>query len=267
MSADLSIVGSDRVDFQPVASLPLRMVSAITRGRAHFLICLALAALQITAPAYGQREQETPPPLQFYKGRRIAQTMHFSGANWLLRTEREEEERCSLMIANLGVTPGMTVCDMGCGNGFYALQLSKLVGESGKVLGVDIQPEMLELLKKRAEEKGVKNVVPILGTLVDPGLPKGEIDLILCVDVYHEFSHPEQMLKKMREALSPNGVIALLEYRREDPEVRIKLLHKMSRAQIMKEFPSNGFRLVREFDRLPWQHMMFFGRDDTTQND
>jgi hypothetical protein len=118
------------------------------------------------------------------------------------------------------------------------------------------------MLERRAAEQGIDNIEPVLGTVMDPRLPAGEVDLILCVDVYHEFSHPEHMLVKMREALSRDGVIALLEYRAEDPAVPIKPLHKMSKAQIMKEFPPNGFKLVKEFDRLPWQHMMFFARDD-----
>jgi ubiquinone/menaquinone biosynthesis C-methylase UbiE len=198
-------------------------------------------------------------------GRQIAQTMHYLGAPWLIRENRENQERCSLMLANLDVKPGMTVCDMGCGNGFYALQMAKMVGEEGIVLGVDIQPEMLKLMGERAAEQGITNVKPILGTLADPKLPKGEVDLILCADVYHEFSHPEQMLAAMRASLAPNGVVVLLEFREEDPKVPIKPLHKMSKAQVNKELTANGFKLVKEFDKLPWQHMMFFGKDESAE--
>ena len=120
---------------------------------------------------------------------------------------------------------------------------------------------MLHLLQERAKEADIENIEPIEGTLVDPRLPAGTVDLILCVDVYHEFSHPEQMLAAMRRSLKPKGVIVLVEFRSEDPKVPIKRLHKMSKAQIMKELPPNGFKLVREFNELPWQHMMFFGRD------
>ena len=154
----------------------------------------------------------------------------------------------------------MVVCDMGSGNGFYSLQMAKEVGETGRVLAVDIQQEMLRLLQARADEAEIENIEPILGTLTDPKLPKGQVDLILCVDVYHEFSHPEHMLAAMRESLKPDGVVVLVEFRIEDPKVPIKILHKMSKDQINKELPPNGFRLVREYDELPWQHMMFFGR-------
>jgi ubiquinone/menaquinone biosynthesis C-methylase UbiE len=206
--------------------------------------------------------RKAPPPLKSYKGRLIAQTMHYLGAPWLVRDNREQEERCTLMLANLGVKRGMTICDMGCGNGFYTNKLAKMVGEEGHVYGVDIQAEMLALLNERADKEGVMNITPVLGTFTDARLPKGEIDLILCVDVYHEFSHPEHMLAAMRNALAKDGLIVLVEFRTEDPKVPIKPEHKMSKKQILKELPPNGYRLVKEFDKLPWQHMMFFGRDE-----
>lgn len=206
-----------------------------------------------------------PPPLTEYQGRQIAQTMHYSGAPWLLRESRQREEDCETMIKQLRIRPGMTVCDMGCGNGFYALQLAPLVGDTGRVLAVDIQPEMLRLLQARAAEAEVANIETRLGTVVDPKLPRALLDLILCVDVYHEFSHPEQMLATMRQALKPTGVVVMVEFREEDQDVPIKPLHKMSKRQVLKELELNGFKLVRDFDGLPWQHMMFFGRDESWQ--
>lgn len=204
-----------------------------------------------------------PPPLKEYKGREIAQTMHYLGAPWLTRESREREEDCTTMLAALQVKPGDVVCDLGCGNGFYSLKLAKLAGEKGRVLAVDIQREMLGLLKDRAAEEKIANIEPIHGTVVDPKLPDGAVDLVLLVDVYHEFSHPEQMLAAIRKSLKPTGRVALVEFRAEDPNVPIKPLHKMSKAQIMKEIPPNGFKLVEEFDKLPWQHLMFFQLDTT----
>jgi len=204
------------------------------------------------------KAEKIPPPLKFYKGREIADAMHYSGAPWLVRESREREEDCATMLKALNVKPGQTVCDMGCGNGFYTLKLAKLVGEKGQVLAVDIQPEMLSLLKERAKEEHLTNIKPILGTTVDPDLPEGHVDLILCVDVYHEFSNPEEMLAAMRKSLKRGGRVALVEFRAEDPKVPIKPLHKMSKEQILKEWPTNGFKLVDQFDKLPWQHLMFF---------
>lgn len=201
---------------------------------------------------------DPPPPLTEYMGRRIAQTMHYSGAEWLIRNEREREERSSLMLANLGIRPGMTVCDLGCGNGYHTLPLARMVGAAGRVYAVDIQPQMLEMLRARLEKEDVENVTPILGSVHNPRLPDGTIDLVLMVDVYHEFSHPQHMLEAIHRALAPDGLVVLVEFRAEDPNVPIKPLHKMSKEQINKELTANRFELYKEFDGLPWQHMMFF---------
>lgn len=214
-----------------------------------------------------QNEPQIPAALTRYKGRRIAQTMHYTGAEWLIRNVREREERCSLMLANLGVRIGHTVCDMGCGNGFHSLPIAKMVGEKGLVIGVDVQPEMLSFLRTRMEKQGIENVVPILGSFHNPHLPPDTNDIVLMVDVYHEFSHPVQMLDSIRKSLKPKGLVVLVEYREEDPDVPIKPLHKMSKAQINKEMKANSFQLVKEYDLLPWQHMMFFGKDDVDFTD
>jgi ubiquinone/menaquinone biosynthesis C-methylase UbiE len=223
---------------------------------------LAATSLALVADRISAAEEQIPPALETYHGRQIATTMHYLGAPWLTRESREREEECSRLLEILRLEPGQTVCDMGCGNGFYSLPLAKRVGESGNVVAVDIQPEMLELLKERAAEEGIKNIEPVLGTVIDPKLAESSIDVVLMVDVYHEFSHPEHMLRAIRRSLKPTGRVALVEFRGEDPDVPIKPLHKMTKAQIMKEFPPNGFKLVEEFDALPWQHVMFFQRDD-----
>ncbi len=215
-----------------------------------------------TIESRDDRPAGVPAGLTHYEGREIAQTMHYMGAPWLTREERESEEKCSLMLANCKIRPGMSVCDMGCGNGFYSFRLAEMVGPEGVVYAVDIQQEMLVLLREEMERRGVDNIVPILGSVHHPRLPAGQIDAILLADVYHEFSHPEQMLAEMRQSLKPNGFAILLEFRTEDPNVPIKELHKMSKDQIMKEWPVNGFKLLDEFDGLAWQHMMFFGRDE-----
>jgi 2-polyprenyl-3-methyl-5-hydroxy-6-metoxy-1,4-benzoquinol methylase len=215
----------------------------------------APAAAPSTKPA-------VPPGVAEYMGRRVAPAMSFhgGGASWLLRRMREEEERTSMLMPELRLTPGMTVCDLGSGNGYHSLPMAKAVAPGGKVLAVDIQQEMLDQLKERAAAAGVTNVETVLGEVHDPKLPPGSCDLILLVDVYHEFSHPAQMLVAMHKALKPDGLVALVEFRGEDPEVPIKPEHKMTKAQIHKEWEASGFVLAREFDKLPWQHLMFWKR-------
>lgn len=234
------------------------------------LSCCLVAVLMNTATsdcALAQKaeqvEEKIPPGRTKYLGRRIAQTMSFHGANWLIRSEREAEERASDAIVQLDLKPGMVVCDLGCGNGYYSLEMAKLVSPGGKVLAVDIQPEMLHLLELRCKESGVENIEPILNTVADPKIPEESVDMLLMVDVYHEFSHPQQMLAGIRKGLKPKGLIALLEYREEDRTVPIKPEHKMSKRQILKEYAANGFQLAKQYDGLPWQHLMFFEKDPT----
>ncbi|MDB6070949.1 MAG: Methyltransferase type 11 [Verrucomicrobiales bacterium] len=221
----------------------------------RLLLCLLLLLPTLNLPA---AEEADPPALTEYKGRTIARTMHWTGAEWLMRANREQEENAALMIKELRIQPGWNICDLGCGSGYHALTMSTLTGEKGKILAVDIQQEMLDMLNARAAGRGLKNIQPILGTYHDPKLPPASCDLILLVDVYHEFSHPEHQLKAMHAALKPEGRIALVEYRAEDNKVPIKPEHKMSKEQIRREWLPMGFEVDREFDGLPWQHLIFF---------
>jgi len=185
--------------------------------------------------------------------------MHYTGAPWLVRESRQREEDCRMLLEALAIKPGQTVCDLGCGNGFYTVELARMVGPRGTVYAVDIQPQMLRMLAERAAAEGLRNIRPVLSTPIDPRLPAGELDVVLCVDVYHEFSHPEAMLARIRESLADGGRLVLAEFRGEDPAVPIKPLHKMTKAQVRAELEPAGFLLAREFDRLPWQHLLFWG--------
>ncbi|MCP4885371.1 MAG: methyltransferase domain-containing protein [Planctomycetaceae bacterium] len=221
------------------------------------------AAAEANTTEAGERPRPQEEARRSYLGRVLAKPMSHLGAPWLIRPERDEEERASESFQQLKLTEGMVVCDLGCGNGYWTLPMARDVGAEGRVLAVDIQREMLQKLRERSARIKLNNIEPILGVVNDPRLPKAEVDLVLMVDVYHEFSHPESMLWSIRRSLNPEGVVALLEYREEDPSVPIKPLHKMSKSQIMKEYQANGFKLVREYNKLPWQHLMFFARDDS----
>ncbi len=237
------------------------MVRLISILSAAVLIPLSFALADKDAGVKKKEKTAAEPPARTeYMGRTIARTMGWQGAPWLIRKEREEQERASEVMKNLGLKEGMVVADIGCGNGFYALPIAEKVGEKGKVYGVDIQEEMLKFLKKRAGSRGLKNIVPVHNKLWDAMLPADSVDMALMVDVYHEFSHPELMLKSLHKAMKKDGLVVLLEFRLEDPKVPIKLLHKMTKAQCLKEFEANGFKLVKTYDKLPWQHMLFFQR-------
>jgi ubiquinone/menaquinone biosynthesis C-methylase UbiE len=188
-------------------------------------------------------------------GRVIAPVMSAAGADWLERGERESEESPSKAIRALDIKPGMTVCDLGAGSGYYTVRMSRLVGPTGKVYAVDIQPKMLEILARRLKSEGIGNVVPVLSSEDDPKLPPKSQDLILLVDVYHEFARPQIMLQRMREALKDDGRLVLLEFRKEDASVPIRLEHKMSIAEVKAELEPEGFQIDKVLDVLPWQHI------------
>ena len=158
----------------------------------------------------------------------------------------------------LQIAKGATVADIGAGVGFFTWRLAEVVGPSGKVYANDIQPEMIQLLKKNMKERSLTNVEPILGKIDDPKLPKGAIDLALLVDVYHEFSEPQKMLDRIRESLKPDGRLVLLEYRKEDPKVPIKLAHKMTVEEVKAEVEPEGYKLDKVLEILPRQHILIF---------
>jgi precorrin-6B methylase 2 len=195
---------------------------------------------------------------KFYMGREIALVMGHQAAGWLERPEREKEEQPARLLKALGLKPGEVVADVGAGSGYFTFRLAGLVGPKGKVLAVDVQPEMLDLIRKRLKAGKVANVEPVLGTPTDPKLPAGAVDLILLVDVYHEFSHPYEMTRAMVRALKPGGRLVFVEYRLEDPEVPIKLVHKMSQKQVLQEMAPHPLRHAKTLDVLPWQHVIIF---------
>lgn len=184
--------------------------------------------------------------------------MGAGGAPWLERAERENEEHPRLAVRLLQLRPGEAVADVGAGSGYYTELLSKAVGSSGTVYATDIQPAMLQLLERRIRDRKLTNVKPVLGTEDDPRLPSGALDLVLLVDVYHEFSRPQEMLRRIRSALKPGGRLVLLEFRKEDPAVPIREEHKMSVEQVRTELEAERFRFDRVLNDLPWQHILIF---------
>jgi SAM-dependent methyltransferase len=189
-------------------------------------------------------------------GRRIAPVMGVGGADWLDRSERESEENPEGALDAIGIKPGMVVADVGAGTGYMSLKMAKRVGPGGKVYSEDVQPEMLRRLRQNAQEAKLNNIQTVLGGEADPKLPPNALDLILLVDVYHEFSQPQKMLRKMREALKPDGRLVLLEYRKEDPSIPIRPEHKMSVAEVKLEVEAEGFHLDQVLETLPRQHIL-----------
>ena len=196
----------------------------------------------------------------FYQGREIAQVMGHEGADWLDRPEREEEEAPTLLVKALKLAPGMTVADIGAGSGYLSFMMAKQVLPGGRVLAVDIQPEMLTIIEQKKRQNGLSNVQVVLGKTDDPKLPERSCDLQIMVDVYHEFDKPYEMISAMVKAMKIGGRLVFVEYRKEDPNVPIKEVHKMSVAQVKKEMMLFPLRFVENSPILPRQHILIFER-------
>jgi ubiquinone/menaquinone biosynthesis C-methylase UbiE len=214
-----------------------------------------LVAIGVASIAVISAQQPGVHPVS---GRVYALPMSVQGAPWLEREEREDEEAPERALRIHKIPKGAVVADIGTGSGYMAIRMARIVGPQGKVYANDIQLGMLDLLRKNVEKAKVANVIPVLGTIEDPRLPTGSLDLVLMVDVYHEFSQPQAMLQKLRAALKPDGRLVLLEYRAEDPKVPILPAHKMTREQVELEVEHEGFTLKTVNEELPRQHLFVF---------
>lgn len=223
---------------------PFRVPAAVLAG-----VILALTATVALAQAPGRHP---------VSGRVFAGVMGWQGAPWLDREERDVEEEPDRAIEALDLKTGQTVADIGAGSGYMSVRMAKRVGPTGRVYAEDIQPQMIELLEQRLAKEKIANVTPVLGLIDDPKLPEASIDLMLLVDVYHEFSEPQKMLRGMRAALKPGGRLVLLEYRKEDPTVPIRIEHKMTVGEAKLEVEAEGFLLSKVDERLPRQHILIF---------
>ncbi|MDE0889253.1 MAG: class I SAM-dependent methyltransferase [Phycisphaerales bacterium] len=256
---------------QPFATAEVRELDGGTRvidrsaptDQDHMMVVVRRVPTVGTAleedPIYGSCEPTRDGTGRTYFDREIAQVMGHLAAGWLERPKREREERTDLLVRMLELRPGMDVADIGAGSGYFTRRMSPSIEPDGTIFATDIQPEMLEYLDKSLLLEGIQNVVPILGRVDDTGLAQDSVDLILLVDVYHEFDHPWEMARSMHRALRPGGRIALVEYRAGDATVPIKPLHTMTEAQARLEFEAAGFEMVESLvDGLPWQRLMIF---------
>jgi ubiquinone/menaquinone biosynthesis C-methylase UbiE len=215
-------------------------------------------------PKYETKADHDPNGIgKFYLGREIAHVMGYEGYTWLERPERVKEEEPAKLVKSLDIKADMVVADVGAGSGYHCFLMSPLVGEKGKVIACDIQQEMLDLITAKAKKLKVTNIDTVKGTVKDPKLPANGVDLILMVDVYHEFEFPFEMTEKMVDALKPGGRLVFVEFRLEDEKVPIKLVHKMTERQVVKEMDVfKDMEHTKTITTLPWQHVIIFTKKE-----
>ena len=238
----------------------LRPIALAILFFAHALSLPGALAQEAGAQRYAAVSASPDGIGKVFLGREIAQVMGFHGASWLERPERMSEERPDLVLAALELEPGMSVADIGAGSGYYSWRMAERVGAGGTVYAVDVQAEMIALLREQMSKRGANNVKAVLGTATDPRLPAASLDLAVMVDVYHEFEYPYEMLSAIVRALKPGGRLAFVEYRAGDPAVPIKPLHTMTEAQVRREAALHPLEWQKTDAKLPWQNVIVFRR-------
>ena len=223
-----------------------------------FLLLMTASTISHGADRYTRIKASADGIGKRYMGREIAGVMGWQGAAWLEREEREKEERGDLLMRELALRPGMVVADVGAGTGYYARRMSPLVGATGAVFAVDVQPEMIAMLSELAKKAGLTNIKPVLGAVDNVKLADASIDLAIMVDVYHELEFPYEVMESIVRALKPGGRVVYVEYRAEDANVPIKPVHKMAEAQVKKEAAQHALVYERTASTLPWQHVVIF---------
>ncbi|GGG20790.1 class I SAM-dependent methyltransferase [Pontibacter amylolyticus] len=239
----------------PGSAFLLALLTTVCLSGCH--ACQAQQQESGTKDGYTYKSPSSGGTGKVYMGREIAAIMTATGGNWLDRDTRQEEENSTRTIANMNLQPNTVVADIGAGTGFYTFQIAPKVPE-GKVYAVEVQDRFIKTLESRREKEGATHVTVVKGDSMQVNLSAGAIDIALMVDVYHELAYPMEILRSIHQALKPDGKLLLLEYKAEDPDVRIRALHKMTKEQIRKELEANGFRLQRQEDFLPIQHFMLF---------
>lgn len=236
------------------------------KGKSAYILVISFLIASISACGQqSNRTYSTKPSSKngigkVYMGREIASLMSFDGVDWLERNSRTQEEQTALAIRKLPISAGSVVADVGAGSGFYTFRIAERVPK-GQVYAVEIQDDAIAYLKQKSRARKLNNVQVVKGSAMHPGLPENKIDLVIMVDVYHELEFPKEYLDAIKKALKSDGKLLLLEYKAEDPAVRIKAEHKMSVAQVERELAASGYHLVERGDFLPLQHFLVFGKD------
>lgn len=169
---------------------------------------------------------------------------HIVSARWSNEEARDRLDEAGTVMARAAIEPGMTVADIGAGEGYYTIRLAQKVGESGRVLGQDIVPAVRDALAERVARERLDNVSVKLGGPADPKLPEASFDRVFMVHMYHEIAQPYEFLWRMRPSLRPEGLVVVVDADRPTRD------HGTPPALLKCEFAAVGYRLVT-LTRMP----------------
>lgn len=171
---------------------------------------------------------------------------------------RDEWQKPVELVQALGIRAGMSVADIGAGTGYLIRHLAAAVGDEGTVFAVDPEPNLVRHLRERAEKEGLRQVIPVLGSLDNPRLPGGALDLIVIVNTLHHIDARVEYLQRLQPTLKPGGRVAIVDFKKEPVPVGPPPEHKLAPDQVIDEFSRAGYRLVDRPTLLPYQYVLVF---------
>jgi cyclopropane fatty-acyl-phospholipid synthase-like methyltransferase len=176
--------------------------------------------------------------------------------------ERDAWQMPGRVIEALNLAADASVADIGAGTGYFTVRLAK-AAPRGTVYAVDIEPSMLEHIRKRAEAEQLQNIVTVRAETSGPNLPK-PVDLAIVVDTYHHLPNRPRYFRDLRKGLTASGRVAIVDFRKDSPSGPPPAF-RFEAEQIVDEMKQAGFRLAARHDFLPRQHFLVFGVDATSR--
>ena len=174
--------------------------------------------------------------------------------------DRDAYQRPDQIMDALQIGENSVVADLGAGGGWFTVRLALRVKPNGRVYAEDIQQQMIQAIDRRMTREGLRNVITQLGTADDPKLPANALDAVLIVDAYHEVEHPVALLRNVRTALKPGGVVGIVNFKKDGSGPGPPMDERVDPEQVISDARAAGLELRKREDFLRYQYMLTFGR-------
>jgi SAM-dependent methyltransferase len=178
--------------------------------------------------------------------------------------DRDAWQMPDAVMDALGVADGSSVADIGAGGGWFTVRLARRVGPNGTVYAQDVQPQMLEAIRRRVEREGLRNVRTVKGDATNPRLLPSSVDAIIIVDAYHEFENPIALLGHLAQALKPGGRLGVVNFTKEGGGPGPPAEERVEESRVVREAALAGLTLLRRETFLPFQYYLIFVRNGDT---
>jgi len=172
--------------------------------------------------------------------------------------KRDEYQKPHEVLTALNIKPGEVIADIGAGSGYFSLRLAHFVGDKGKVLAVDVSPDMIRHLNRRIRETKATNVTTILADPDDPLLSDRSVNRFFICDVWHHVENQTKYLALMKKMLKPGGEVVMIDFHKKELPFGPPVQMKIAREDLIKQMEGNGFKLAKEHTFLAYQYFLVF---------